>query len=226
MSAGVSQPRKRVKWEPAAAMVLVLLLGLWLALGPNITHKLPTREGATLQPMKLAESRGVVEVTPDPATGQPRFRVLMRDGFVSEDMSAERFRETFGEAVYRQATAARPNRLFRLLNITSWASLVWIGIGLVGQLAFSSRFLVQWLVSEKSRRAVVPESFWWMSMIGGIALFAYFIWRQDPIGILGQSSGLVIYARNLRLIYKHRRREARAALQAALHPPQMPRDTE
>jgi hypothetical protein len=54
---------------------------------------------------------------------------------------------------------------------------------------------------------VIPASFWWLSLFGGVALFAYFVWRQDFVGVLGQSSGIVIYARNIRLIYKRRRRE-------------------
>jgi lipid-A-disaccharide synthase-like uncharacterized protein len=74
---------------------------------------------------------------------------------------------------------------------------------------------IQWLVSEKEKRSVVPEIFWWLSLVGGVTLFAYFAWRQDPVGILGQSSGLVIYARNLRLIYKQRRRAGREAESAA-----------
>lgn len=205
---------KRFKWEPVAALVLVILLGMWLALGPDTLQKLPTREGATTQPLRLGDTRGILETLTIPGQ-EPTFRVLTRAGHTSEVLSAAEVRRAFGEDVYQKATAGRTNQVFRLLNITTWTSLVWIGIGLVGQLAFSSRFLVQWIVSEKSRKTVVPESFWWMSLIGGIALFSYFVWRQDPIGVLGQSSGLVIYMRNIRLIYKQRRREARQRAEAA-----------
>ncbi|MEL7472603.1 MAG: lipid-A-disaccharide synthase N-terminal domain-containing protein, partial [Planctomycetota bacterium] len=72
----------------------------------------------------------------------------------------------------------------------------------------------QWVVSEKKRQSVVPEAFWWLSLVGGAALFTYFVWRRDIVGVLGQSTGVVIYARNLRLIHKQRRRERRAALEA------------
>jgi len=65
-------------------------------------------------------------------------------------------------------------------------------------------------VSEKQRESVVPEAFWWLSLVGGVFLFVYFVWRQDIVGVLGQSSGVVIYARNLWLIRKRRRRLARA----------------
>jgi lipid-A-disaccharide synthase-like uncharacterized protein len=219
MNAVMNEPpkKKRFKWEPVAALVLVILLGLWLALGPNAFQKLPTREGAVLNNVRIADTRGLLETTRD-AQGVPHYRLLTRDGHTSRDMSETDVRELFGDRVLAQANADRPNLVFRLLNITTWVNLVWIGVGLIGQLAFSSRFLVQWLVSEKQRKTVVPESFWWMSLLGGLALFAYFVWRQDPIGVLGQSSGLVIYSRNLRLIHKQKRREARAAASAAAVP--------
>jgi lipid-A-disaccharide synthase-like uncharacterized protein len=67
--------------------------------------------------------------------------------------------------------------------------------------------MIQWIVSERQKQSVVPEAFWWLSLAGGIALFAYFAWRQDIVGVLGQTSGVVIYARNIRLIHKRRRRQ-------------------
>jgi lipid-A-disaccharide synthase-like uncharacterized protein len=119
------------------------------------------------------------------------------------------FQATFGEKALRDAVSTQQNWAFRLFKITSWASLVWVAIGFGGQIAFSGRMLVQWFVSEKQRQSTVPEAFWWMSLIGGMMLFAYFAWRQELVGVIGQTSGLVIYARNIRLIYKQRRRERR-----------------
>jgi lipid-A-disaccharide synthase-like uncharacterized protein len=148
-------------------------------------------------------------------SGEPEFRVLLRNGFVSPTMSADQFIERYGQDVYKTATGASANWLFRLLNITSWASLVWVVIGFGGQFAFTGRMLLQWFISEKKKESVVPEAFWWLSLIGGTALFAYFVWRQDIVAVLGQSSGVVIYARNLRLIYKQRRRD-RAELAPAV----------
>ena len=66
--------------------------------------------------------------------------------------------------------------------------------------------MVQWVVSERSRVSTVPELFWWFSFVGGVSLFTYFVWRKDVVGVLGQATGVVIYARNLRLIQKQRRR--------------------
>lgn len=84
-------------------------------------------------------------------------------------------------------------------------------LGFLGQFAFTGRMLLQWFVSEKRKESVVTIGFWVMSFIGGVMLFTYFIWRQDIVGVLGQSTGVVIYARNIRLYYKKAKREARVA---------------
>lgn len=209
MTDSILKPRKRVKWEPAALMLLVLFLGFWLALGPSNSTNFALHPGATTQKFLVAETRGELETWRNTDTNQLEFRLFTRDGHVSQPFSEAELRERFGDSVAAAATAPKANGLFRILGITSWPGLVWVAIGFLGQGVFASRFLVQWLVSEKRREAVIPESFWWMSLIGGVALFAYFAWRQDPVGVLGQSSGLVVYSRNLRLIYKQRRRERR-----------------
>ena len=79
-------------------------------------------------------------------------------------------------------------------------SSFWIAVGLVGQILFTSRFLVQWIASERARRSLVPAAFWWLSLGGGAILLAYAVWRRDPVFILGQGAGLVVYLRNLVLI--------------------------
>lgn len=78
--------------------------------------------------------------------------------------------------------------------------MVWVGIGFLGQAAFTSRFLVQWLASERKRESVIPVSFWWISLIGGAIMLAYAIHRGDPVFTVGQASGLVVYGRNLMLV--------------------------
>ena len=88
-------------------------------------------------------------------------------------------------------------------------SSLWIAVGLLGQLFFTSRFLIQWIVSERRRESVIPLAFWWFSLLGGVTLLSYAVWRRDPVFILGQATGLVVYTRNLALIGR-RRREARA----------------
>jgi len=79
---------------------------------------------------------------------------------------------------------------------------LWLAIGFFGQLLFASRFLVQWIVSEWRRESVIPVVFWYLSIGGGVLLFAYSVWRLDPVFILGQSLGVVVYARNLFLIHR------------------------
>ncbi|TVS08108.1 MAG: lipid A biosynthesis protein [Phycisphaerales bacterium] len=124
----------------------------------------------------------------------------------------------FGSRVVREIRGER-NAVFRIFNITTYASLVWIAIGLGGQIVFSCRFLIQWIVSERKRESVIPDIFWWISLLGGVCLFVYFVWRRDIVGVLGQSTGIVIYARNIRLIHKKRRRELRNAANGVLTDP-------
>jgi len=90
----------------------------------------------------------------------------------------------------------------------------WMAIGFVGQALFSMRFLVQWLTSEARGASVIPTAFWWFSIAGGITLFAYAVWRRDPVFIAGQATGIVIYVRNVMLLAKQRRKIA-VARQAA-----------
>jgi len=80
---------------------------------------------------------------------------------------------------------------------------IWIIIGFIGQSLFFMRFFVQWLASEKAKASVIPHAFWYFSIGGGVTLCAYAIYRQDPVFILGQSTGLLIYARNLFLIRRN-----------------------
>ena len=81
---------------------------------------------------------------------------------------------------------------------------VWFAIGLAAQLLFFGRFIVQWLVSERRGRSTVPAAFWYFSLAGGVLLLGYSIHRRDPIFILGQSLGLLVYVRNLMLIARRR----------------------
>lgn len=85
------------------------------------------------------------------------------------------------------------------------AELVWLAVGLAAQLMFSMRFIVQWVVTERARASVVPEMFWYFSFAGGVLLLSYAIYRLDPVFILGQATGLVIYVRNIYFIWLGKR---------------------
>lgn len=77
---------------------------------------------------------------------------------------------------------------------------LWLVIGFGGQIAFTGRFVLQWLYSEYKKRSVIPVSFWYLSIVGSTLLFAYAIYRQDPVFIVGQAFGSIVYLRNLQLI--------------------------
>jgi lipid-A-disaccharide synthase-like uncharacterized protein len=75
----------------------------------------------------------------------------------------------------------------------------WYVLGFAGQVLFGSRFIVQWWISEKHRKVVIPVAFWYLSLSGGLVLLAYALHKHDPVFAIGQAAGVLIYLRNLRL---------------------------
>ena len=104
-------------------------------------------------------------------------------------------------------------RLAQWWATTPTTELVWIAIGFVAQFLFSMRFIVQWLATERARASIIPETFWYFSLAGGALLLAYAVYRMDPVFMVGQAAGLVIYARNIYFIWlgKRESREANIA---------------
>jgi len=92
----------------------------------------------------------------------------------------------------------------------------WLTFGFVGQVAFTMRFLLQWVHSERAKKSVTPLGFWYWSLAGGVVLTIYAVHLGDPVFIIGQGAGIFIYLRNLQLIRRHRLAEAA--------PPQPPTD--
>lgn len=84
---------------------------------------------------------------------------------------------------------------------------IWVIIGLLGQAMFTGRFLVQWVQSERKGQSVIPLAFWYFSICGSVILLSYAVWRKDPVFIIGQSTGLFIYMRNLHFIFRDRRKK-------------------
>ena len=82
---------------------------------------------------------------------------------------------------------------------------LWLAFGLLGQIVFGARFIVQWIASERKRESHIPIVFWYISILGGIILTAYAIHKRDAVFIIGQGAGLIVYIRNLMLIYRSRR---------------------
>jgi lipid-A-disaccharide synthase-like uncharacterized protein len=108
-----------------------------------------------------------------------------------------------------------------LLLAYSWLSFMslpadpgdrmWLAVGLCGNACFFTRFLVQWAYSERAKESKIPVVFWWQSIVGSLILLAYFVHRQDPVGVLGYVVNVVPYTRNLVLVYRKRRTDAEAA---------------
>ena len=79
---------------------------------------------------------------------------------------------------------------------------IWLIIGFLAQGIFGTRFLIQWICSERKKESYIPLIFWYVSILGGMLLLFYAIHRRDPVFIVGQSMGLIVYTRNLILIHQ------------------------
>ena len=85
---------------------------------------------------------------------------------------------------------------------TSSEEVFWLTFGFSAQAMFFMRFLLQWIASERAQQSTVPEVFWYFSLAGGIGLFIYATYRMDPVIMVGQATGLLIYSRNIYFIWR------------------------
>lgn len=92
--------------------------------------------------------------------------------------------------------------LIEVLRVETHVEAIWVLFGFAAQAMFMGRFLVQWIASERAKASIIPIAFWYFSLVGGIMLLSYAIHRQDPVFILGQALGLLIYTRNLWFIHR------------------------
>ena len=92
--------------------------------------------------------------------------------------------------------------MFNFISTLSSIELIFLCIGFIGQGLFASRFIIQWIYSEKIGKSAIPIVFWYLSIFGGLGLLTYAIFRKDPVIITGQLFGIFIYLRNLILIYR------------------------
>lgn len=179
----------------------LVLLALVVALGALFPPAASSQAAGLDRPLPLKIKPGgvaAVHLVHEPTAGGPDrylYDVAWRDGRRQRLTPDE-----FAALLYHDFSGR--NRLYAILNITSPIGVAWVGLGLLGQILFTGRMVVQWLTSERVRRSVVPVAFWWMSLGGAALLVVYFVWRKDVVGVLGQSTGFFIYARNLRLIYR------------------------
>tara|TARA_B100001063_G_C16599044_1_gene469686 strand:- start:460 stop:768 length:309 start_codon:yes stop_codon:yes gene_type:complete len=91
-----------------------------------------------------------------------------------------------------------------IYNLSS-TEIFFLLVGFFGQGLFASRFIFQWIYSEKKGESHIPIIFWYLSIFGGLGLLIYAIFRKDPVIIVGQTFGIFIYVRNLILIYNNKK---------------------
>ena len=101
------------------------------------------------------------------------------------------------------------NEMFEAWLALPRQEVAWLAVGFGGQAIFASRFLYQWIASERAGRSHIPRVFWYLSLAGGLTLLSYAVHRGDPVFILGQTTGAIIYIRNLVLL--HRRGEVESS---------------
>lgn len=183
-------------------MIVMSILGVWIALGWSSSPNFALSVGSIRSRVTIGETKGILELVPsnDGELNSFTCRLWLTDG-PAEPLVLSRFQadSILGDRTLAKIQQGR-GRLFRLLNVTSVYGVTWVAIGFIGQAIFTGRMFLQWIVSERRQESVVTESFWWFSLIGGIVLFVYFIWRQDVVPLVGQASGIVIYIRNITIM--------------------------
>jgi lipid-A-disaccharide synthase-like uncharacterized protein len=85
----------------------------------------------------------------------------------------------------------------------------WLAFGIVAQLLFTARFIVQWIASERAGRSVMPMAFWMFSIVGGMMTLVYGLVKREPIIIMGQALAVGIYLRNVAFVLKERTAKVR-----------------
>lgn len=90
------------------------------------------------------------------------------------------------------------SQFFRNEDVPLWLLIY----GSLGQIIFTLRFIYQWVYSRKRHESILPLGFWLISLLGSAIIVSYAIVRHDPVLILGQSTGLVVYIRNIWILKK------------------------
>jgi lipid-A-disaccharide synthase-like uncharacterized protein len=186
---------------------IALLVGLVIWVYHSLTATMPiSRPRGVEVTVQLPDASDKAILYPA-VDGTYRFVIIESDG-KQVDLTADEL----AARMHRERTSRPLGQ--KLLNVSSAAGYIWVGLGFLGQVLFTGRMVVQWLVSEKQGKSVVPPVFWWMSLIGSTMLMIYFMWRRDPIGLLGQAFGWFNYTRNLWMIYRPQAPHTDAVIQA------------
>lgn len=184
----------------------VLFIGILCVAAVVLFRQHPPISGAVRADIKLPDSSAQVYLQRD-ASGNTRYFIWHPGGAVENINAGD-----LADQLYR---AANRGGIASYLGANSTAVVFWLSVGLFGQLLFTGRMVVQWIASERKGASVVPPVFWWMSLIGSVLLLAYFLWRRDPIGLLGQAFGSFIYLRNIIWILEGKGLDLVPATQAA-----------
>jgi lipid-A-disaccharide synthase-like uncharacterized protein len=187
----MKRKHSRQRLVVVAFLLLVLPAAVWsllLALGYVGTPGNPVRP-----PFNVSDRIVTIDVQPD---GDGQLRATF-DGWPEgvPGMSGDDF---FDELHRRQRNLPW---IYRFFDVTSLTGVFWVLFGFAGQGIFTARMIVQWHASEKAKNSIVPPVFWWLSILGASMLMVYFVWRKDIVGFLGQSTGWLVYIRNLWFIY-------------------------
>jgi len=94
-----------------------------------------------------------------------------------------------------------PGNIFEILtnkNVPLWLK-IW---GSLGQIIFTLRFYIQWMDSESRKESVLSYNFWTISLIGSVMIVSYAFLRHDPVLLIGQFTGMIVYIRNLMILNK------------------------
>ncbi len=175
-------------------IALLVAMGYWVYASLTETQKID-RPGGVEVTVQLPDARDKAILYRNDA-GEYRYVITQQHDGQKLDLSADEIADRVMRGRHERSWGQT------VLNVSSPIGYVWVGLGLLGQVLFTGRMIVQWIVSEKSKKSVVPPIFWWMSLAGSTMLMVYFLWRRDPIGLLGQSFGWFIYVRNLWMIYR------------------------
>jgi lipid-A-disaccharide synthase-like uncharacterized protein len=188
-----------------------LFVGILCVVAFIMFRQHPEIPNAVHADIKLADTKAQVYLQRN-AAGQYQY-FIWRPGGTTEKITADQL----ADRLYNVGTNGG---IATYLGTSSKSVLIWLGIGLLGQLLFTGRMIVQWIASERKGSSVVPPMFWWMSLIGSLLLLGYFLWRRDPIGLLGQAFGSFVYLKNILWILEGNKLTAPATAEAAEPMPQ------
>jgi lipid-A-disaccharide synthase-like uncharacterized protein len=184
----------------------ILFVGILCAVAFVLFRQHPAIPNAVHADIKLADTKAQVYLQRDAAGHYQYF--IWRPGGATEKVTAEHLADLLYNTGANGGMAA-------FLGTASTSVMIWLGVGLFGQLLFTGRMVVQWIASERKGSSVVPPMFWWMSLVGSLLLLAYFLWRRDPIGLLGQAFGSFVYLKNILWILEGKRLAPEDAADAA-----------